>query len=331
MSYIKRHLKGMGTMSGELGQYLIDDPHRVKETLNFVPQHDNSLRNRPAIEDTNIRVLPTDKVTQFQVNNRNYFAVYDTLLIHRWYRGPDLDLSDSSVNLSVTLDDSNVKPTNESYWEGIFRARRRDLWWVSANNILTRMDSARIRTIASDATDNYASLRRSLDIDSPFVTNSVEAIEYSNALALGSYFWDKPRYNFDYQASGRTFTTQDTVKQMLLDREKSSMWWQRFIIYNENGDPLTRYIIRPILTTENSGEEFNPSGSSLRPLIYSGMNLGPLASLGSVLTSGRPLSPETVFNQIRNDTRYSNLPAMVGSCPLLSVKKTIPFAPTDAS
>ena len=133
--------------------------------------------------------------------------------------------------------------------------------------------------------DNYAQLRRLLEIDSPFVANSVEAIEYSNALGMGSYFWDKPRYSFDYQASGQTFTTQDIVKQMLLDREKSSMWWQRFIIYNENGDPLTRYVIRPILSTENSGDSFNPVDRVAVPLNYDGNIKGPLDDLGSNMTS----------------------------------------------
>ena len=246
MPHLEVKLKGFEGMTGDESQFVHNAPNTYKKSVNFIPQRDKSLVNRNRLEKIGIEVLDTDKVTCFTVNRKTYFAVYDSTLHNRFrehiwtpsnYRGNETiatggrwsDVRDPSnlsvLNVSLEYAGMGAPPTGRNEFKALYE--RDD------HGDTTSTDFDDVGTIYLRSYANYLS--------------SVTAMGLITFDDLGLVEGQMAPSSFEKEASA-------PIRQIRLWNEKSSMWWQRFVIYDEEGNQVTQMIMRPTFTTENTLE-----------------------------------------------------------------------------
>lgn len=247
MGLLKGHLKGFEGMTGDSGQFVHDIPNTYKKSINFLPQRDHSLINRSKLENVGVETLSTDKVVSFSVNRKTYFAVYDTLLINRWFQR---DIPESEYR--APGDHPYASQFDEVIWNK-YRDDPSPLRGVPQiiRALLNPTDRESFTSLY-EGNPNFSTFTLETVLSRLYIDKMLSNTFYRNDLY--TVFEDDLRFNMDTGAvTGRKANTP--LRKIEQDRTTSSMWWQRFLIYDEQGNQVTHMIGRLPTVTENSLNE----------------------------------------------------------------------------
>ena len=275
-------------MKGPRGQFRSDTANSFVHAENFLVERDGSLRNRPALNQTStagITILDTDKFLPIEANDTTYYLVYDPLLFIEWEDSGTRLPVPPSPGLTSTLLFNNDDYAN-AYIDDEFalfptRGGSTERAAITAQKTLLRSRPSLALLKNRDAVRSQYGL--GLDL------NSLE--DYNTWLQLG-YTQESIAENYNKMVNFGTWNYLDKLRPKALDIEehqkeaflssvrsasdiaqmfgkyspiitlprinKSSLFWNRFILYDREGNILTHYVRRFMFTDENKNFEGTP-------------------------------------------------------------------------
>ena len=247
-------------MKGRTGQFKSLSVGALQDIKNFYVGRDNSLIQRSGLESTGIKTLPTDKVLSFVKNNKRYYVVYDTLLKNKFYHSGNRPSTFMGVNGALpTLVEDVFDPDL-----GIMNVLGR--FKVGPFETFNENDPADVTRFYNLALSFIQSLSDSNQLLSDQHTAYYNAMLY-NAISmttlplwLGLPFGDRA-FTFDSGVTRTSTYPLDIFNPSPLsnnylqsDLNDTSIWWQRFLVYDEEGNIISKRIERMFPVSEDSGE-----------------------------------------------------------------------------
>ena len=279
-----------GGMRGPRGQFREDNQNSFVHAENFLVERDGSLRNRPPVNQTStagITILPTDKFLPIEANNTTYYLVYDPLLFIEW--------TDSGNSLPDSNIISTAPPAAQLTDQDRLQAYIDDQYTLSPNAGTSddREDISNIRSLLGSTTDisllanqSFVGSSRGLGLDLSSIedyntwrqlghTYASIADTYNRITNYLSYLYTlhlSPKaLNLAALTSSTFLSSVRSASSALLALaqyrphitlptiSKSSLFWNRCLLYDNEGNILNHYIRRYIFTDENKDFEGTPT------------------------------------------------------------------------
>ena len=273
-----------GGMRGPRGQFREDNQNSFVHAENFIVDRDGSLRNRPALltAPSEIPLLDTDNVLRIEANDTTYTLVYDPLLFIEW--------GETSLRLPFTLTPGNLDDQNE-----LVKAYADDEFVLNApigntviQNLITQelalfrgvpglsllKDIRVVRSqyglgLNTNSLEDYNTWLQLGYTDESIAENYNKVVNYSTQRylfrllpkTLDTSVVTSADYINRVRRAGRG--VYQTLIQLyrglsLVQVQKSSLFWNRFLLYNENGDIISHFIHRYMFSDENTDYEGTP-------------------------------------------------------------------------
>lgn len=242
-------------MSGRDGQFRTESFHSLADLKNLVPKRDNSLNTRPAPTPKNIEILPTDKVTSFVYKQKQYFLIYDNLLINNIVNVPHSNTFTSSnlvarnavpasLGLPYLFDSLNIGINVDLpySWKDLRVTKGRSTTNYSATFQDVKGEAFRL------AIGNYYRFLNE-EQRSSFISSYKMYVEKN----LYNYQVSKLFHKLAVPRRTNAGIGNDTERAYFIDRKTCSRWWERFLIVDEDGNTITHGAVRPVFVSEDSG------------------------------------------------------------------------------
>ena len=212
-----------GGRTGKFGQFSSPGVNYTQEMTNLIPNRGGSLRTRPGTESLGIKLLKHDKALPFRFREENYILVYDTLLKREWKNAYNSDGTALNPNVS--------HHSRLSYSRSDFFGAHRTL--------------QKFLNLSFGPRDDYLLFIHRYAVDSGLVVIPID-VDFTKNIYAGAT-----------TAPDNTVAKRflEAVTHIGIDCKNDSLFWNRFLIYKEDGTLVSTVVKRPFYTDEDSGHE----------------------------------------------------------------------------